>query len=326
MQLPSVAVVIPVRNGAQRLPACLGSLRDLDYPAGRLEVVIADGRSSDATRAVAESFGARVVDNPRQLVASGRNTGFLAARAEVIAFTDDDCTFDRDWLRNAVVHLADPGVAGVGGPTLVPPDESPFGRAVAFLFRLGVRFAGSVHAETVAQARDVADLPGCNMVYRADALARVMPCPETLITCEDVELGCRLRDLGYRLRSVPDVRVLHNKRPTPRGLFRQMVRFARGRVQLSRHRSGVLRPAHVIAGVALPVAMLLLPLAAASLPLMLMGLFLAALAETRSLGVAARAAVVVPAAIAAWSWGFVRETLAPTTTDESEFRWSRHAG
>ena len=325
-KLPTVAIVIPVRNGAARLPACLQSIRELDYPADRVEVLIADGRSTDGTRTVAEAFGARVVDNPHELVASGRNAGFAAARAEVVAFTDDDCTFDREWLRNAVTHLQEPGLAGVGGPTLVPPDESAFGKAVAYFFRLGVRFADSVHAEEVPTPRDVTDLPGCNMVYRHEALEKVMPCPETLITCEDVELGCRLRDRGYRLRSAPDVRVFHHKRPTPGRFYRQIARFAMGRMQLSRRRAEVLRPTHIVAGMAIPMALLLSPVVAPATPLVLLAIFVLALIDTRSAGVAARAAFVVPGAVAAWSWGFLREWLFPTSTDDMEFDWSRYAG
>ncbi len=332
-EAPLVSVVIPVKDGAERLPACLESLRRLDWPAHRLEVIVADGRSRDATRDLAAAMGARVVDNPRCLVAAGRNVGFDASRGDVVAFTDDDCTFDPGWLRGAVRQLRDPAIAGVGGPTLVPDDETPFGKAVAVFFRLGVRFAGSVHAETVDAERDVDDLPGCNMIYRREALARVMPAPETLVTAEDVELGFRLRGLGFRLRCAPDVRVWHHKRSTPGRFLRQMKRFAQGRVQLSRRRKGVLRPAHVAAGLALPAlgaALVLLawlrPEALLVAPAALAALWLVLLAATRSVGLSSRAVIAVVGGLAAWSYGFTREWLFPVTTDEERFDWQGHSG
>ena len=76
---PLISVCIPVKNGGSRLGRCLQSLRDLDYPQDRLEIIIADGRSTDDTVEVAKAFGSRVLDNPGQIVASGRNVAFSAA-------------------------------------------------------------------------------------------------------------------------------------------------------------------------------------------------------------------------------------------------------
>ncbi len=77
--LPKISVCIPVLNGAPRLPDCLTSLRALDYPQDLIEIVIADGGSTDGTCEVALSFGAHVLDNPGKTVAAGRNVAFAAA-------------------------------------------------------------------------------------------------------------------------------------------------------------------------------------------------------------------------------------------------------
>jgi GT2 family glycosyltransferase len=323
---PFVSIVIPVKNGAGRLECCLDSLARQRYPRESVEVIVVDGRSTDATRAVAESRGARVVDNPRELVAAGRNVGFRHARGEIVAFTDDDCTFPEDWLERATIHFQDPCVAGLGGPTRMPADESHFGKAVSFLFEIGVRAASSVHAEKVEVKRIVSDLPGCNMFYRHSALEQVMPVIETLVTAEDVELGFRLRKAGFRLFTVPDVSVLHHKRPTPRRFFRQMYRFAIGRLQVGRRHVGALRPAHVVAGMAIPASVLLLPLALIGLPVLALSLFVMALAQTGAAAVAIRVPVVVIGGVFAWSAGFMRELLCPLPTDEHQFDWSGHAG
>ncbi len=183
-----------------------------------------------------------------------------------------------------------------------------------------------MHAEKIEGLRDATDLPGCNMFYRREALEQVMPIVETLVTGEDVELGFRLRELGLRLYAVPDVAVWHHKRPTPRRFFRQMRRFAIGRLQVGRRRRGALRTAHVAAGLALPVALLLLPLTIAlALPSALI-IAAAALWRTRSLSVALWAPVVLAGGLAAWSAGFLGEWLRPTPVDEAGFDWSRHAG
>ena len=320
--LPLISVVIPVLNGEALLPKCLASLRSQDYPLDRLEIIVADGGSTDRTREIASAFGARIVHNVGRTVAPGRNVGFSASQGDLVAFSDDDCVMDAQWLHRAVPYFADPNVGGVGGPTLMPGDETSFGRAVAFLFRLGVAFAGSVHRERVPAVTEAEDLPGCNAFYRRRALEAVMPACEALLTCDDVELNFRVRRAGFRLLSVPDVKVWHYKRPTPRRLWRQMYRFAIGRVQVGRRDRAMIKFPHIVTGLALPIGLLVLgsaPLAsprvmAATLlacPVGLAGMVLAAWATTGSWATAVRVPAVMVIAILAWSLGFLRELLWP---------------
>ena len=59
-----------------------------------------------------------------------RNTGIAAAQGEVIAFTDADCRTDADWLYFLVRALLEDGFAAVGGPNLLPPEDSAVATAV----------------------------------------------------------------------------------------------------------------------------------------------------------------------------------------------------
>jgi glycosyltransferase involved in cell wall biosynthesis len=99
-----VSVVISTYNRAEVLPHALNSLLQQRPPGLRYEVVVVDNNSTDSTRAVVESFATRGCLNlrylfePRQGVAYGRNTGILASRAAIIAFTDDDVTVGPDWV------------------------------------------------------------------------------------------------------------------------------------------------------------------------------------------------------------------------------------
>lgn len=109
------SVVIPARNAACALAACLASVNRLD-PAP-LEVIVVDDASSDETATIAERAGARVL----RLAANkgpglARNAGVHVARGSTIAFTDADCQVPEDWL--AVFHRElDPGrYSGITGP------------------------------------------------------------------------------------------------------------------------------------------------------------------------------------------------------------------
>jgi glycosyltransferase involved in cell wall biosynthesis len=99
-----LSVIIPTLNAAGDLPLCLESLLP-GLEAGLIrEVIIADGGSSDATRAIAEATGARVVD-----AASGRGArkraGADAARGEWMLFLHPGTALSRDWTERVDAHM-----------------------------------------------------------------------------------------------------------------------------------------------------------------------------------------------------------------------------
>jgi glycosyltransferase involved in cell wall biosynthesis len=95
------SVVIPVRNDGEILRRCLESLSKSDYPGNLIEIIVADGLSTDDTAAVAASYGARVIANEKKIVAPARNIGFAASTGEIVAFIDADCVLDAGWVWNS---------------------------------------------------------------------------------------------------------------------------------------------------------------------------------------------------------------------------------
>ena len=232
--LPFVSIIIPMYNAASTLGQCLDSLTHLDYPMERLEILCVDGRSTDTSREIAAAYPVRLLDNPQRGVVSGRNRGWEAARGELIAFSDADCTFDASWIRAAVRYFTDATVAGVTGPIELPVGGNTLGTCINLLFRLAATFAGGGHENEVPIVRPAKHLPTCNAIFRASLLRKVMPIPEHFVTGEDVAMSHQLQLWGYQLLSVPDVRVQHGKRSTLIGFAKQMHWYARARRQLSR--------------------------------------------------------------------------------------------
>ena len=313
-------MIIPAKNEERILPRCLESLRNVDYPKDRIEMIIANGLSSDHTHEAALRYGAKVVLNERQIVVSGRNRGFEAATGDVIAFTDADCIFDPQWLRNSLKYFGDKQVGGVGGTILTAEESSSFERAVVILFGLAEHLQATIHLQNVVAVRDVADIPGCCAIYRKDVLSEVMPVDENLLTAEDVWMNACIRKRGYKLILAPDVMVRHNHRSSPRAFLRQMYRFAIGRLQVGKRDRTLLGYLHILAGLGLPFFFL----AAGSLCILGQVLFLLALGfvlvgvlgalafrRARSLRVAANFPLVVLLFVLAWSGGFLRELFLP---------------
>ncbi|MCQ1952498.1 glycosyltransferase family A protein [Arthrobacter sp. zg-Y238] len=119
-ELPAVSVVIPCRNDAVLLEACLQSLARQSLPPR--EIVVVDNNSSDASAEVARRFGARVVFEPAAGIPAAAGAGYDAASERldpdaVIARCDADCVLPPDWIaRIAEAFAADPKLEVLSGP------------------------------------------------------------------------------------------------------------------------------------------------------------------------------------------------------------------
>jgi glycosyltransferase involved in cell wall biosynthesis len=123
-----LSAIVCSHNGAETLPTALQSLRRQTLAESEMEVIVVDDGSSDETPEIALAAGVRVVRlDPSEGTARARNAGVLAARADVVAFIDDDCEADRDWANEIVRAFADPDLVGVGGK-IVPDSPSGFVR------------------------------------------------------------------------------------------------------------------------------------------------------------------------------------------------------
>lgn len=128
---PTVSVIVPARNEARDIEACLDSLRKTDYPKDQLEIIVVDDFSTDGTaeRVKARQPAGRVepADDPVRLVEmaarASRNgnhkpaavaRGVEAAEGTIILTTDADCTVPPTWIKSMVRHCTTdtPFVAG----------------------------------------------------------------------------------------------------------------------------------------------------------------------------------------------------------------------
>ncbi len=310
---PLFSIIVPVKNEGLLLEKFLQSAKKLNYPKRKIEVIIADGASTDNTKQIALKHGAKVVNNPKQTVAPGRNVAFKKAKGKYIAFSDADCLVDENWLSNSLKYFKNRKIAGVGGPNFTPPDANNFAKAVGFFMSQAAFLTGSIHGRNLPYIREVKSIPGCNSIYRKDILEKVMPLDESLLTCEETEMNQRILDLGYKLLTVPDVFVWHYHRSTPQRLAKQFYRWAIGRLQTGKKRGKMLNLIHVVVGLTIPIV-IFLPKTFIVLGVIVLGLataFLFALIKTKSLKIALNLPLVVLIVAFAWSVGFLRELLFP---------------
>ena len=133
--MPWLSVIIPCLNEEQNLPQCLASLVAQDYPKDRLEVLVVDGGSDDATRSVASSFSGslnvRLVDNADRREAEwGKGLAIRQSTADLIQCMDADMWLtDASMLRRLASPLAeDADLAGSIAPYQISPSTSIWSR------------------------------------------------------------------------------------------------------------------------------------------------------------------------------------------------------
>jgi succinoglycan biosynthesis protein ExoA len=215
-----VSIVLPTFQEEDFIFDCLTSLKAQSYPFID-EILVVDGRSTDATRQIAEEFGhgVRVVDNPGRTAAAAMNVGIATARNEVIVRVDAHTLYDRDYVSMSVKALASTGATMVGG-RMTPIGTTRFGRAVAAVtsspFGVG---PGRFHYADKAQQVETVYL-GC---FKKRDIIAVGGYDDVNLqwAAEDQELNFRLRKAGGTIWLDPSIRSVYFPRQTPRALWRQ---------------------------------------------------------------------------------------------------------
>ena len=223
---PKVSVVVASYNGARTLKACLDSLTRLNYPD--YEIILVDDGSTDGTPEIARSFpGIRCVRQDNHGLSVARNTGIAAAAGEIVAFTDSDCRADEDWLHYLVSGLVSSEFVGMGGPNLLPPDDSCVAAAVL------VSPGGPAHV--MLNDREAEHVPGCNMAFYKWALEEIGGFdPVFRKAGDDVDVCWRLQERGYRIGFSPAGFVWHYRRSTVPAYLRQQAGYGEAEALLAR--------------------------------------------------------------------------------------------
>jgi GT2 family glycosyltransferase len=197
-------------------------------------IVVADHNPALLQRAT-EAFtsdSVRVIGNDRTTGLSGaRNTGFLAAKGEIVAFLDDDAAADPCWLAEMLAPYDDPDVGAVGGRAVpVWPDGSaPPWLPAELYWIVGCAYTG----QPVGPA-EVRNIMGCAMSFRRDHLERLGGFAESVGRTAELPLGCEETELCIRLRQqVPGAKVILQ----PAATVRHRVSADRTRRRYVRQRS-----------------------------------------------------------------------------------------
>lgn len=234
---PLISVIVPVRNEGPFIASTLEQILRQDYPADGYEIIVADGRSTDSTRQIVSAMArrhpnVRLVDNPKCWSSAGRNAAIRVARGQIIVVIDGHCQLlDEHYLANVAETFATSGADCLGRPQPQDvPDTDDVGRAIAAARAswLGHHFSSYIYStkERFVPAHSVA------VAYRRSVFDRVGMFDESFDACEDVELNHRVDRAGMKCFFTPKIQVRYYPRTSLGQLFRQLVRYGRGRARL----------------------------------------------------------------------------------------------
>ena len=136
---PSVAVIIAAHDEESVIEARIANLHALDYPADSLELVVTSDASTDGTEELAEAAGARVIRNARGGKVAAQNRAVRETDAEIVAFSDANCTWQPDALKKLVRNFADPKVAYVCGRLNIQSDDGRNKEGLYWRYELALR-------------------------------------------------------------------------------------------------------------------------------------------------------------------------------------------
>ena len=249
---PKVSFLIPLLNEEKTLAQALDSLFALEYPAEKIEILLAIGKCTDNTRLIAEEYmkkhaNIQIFENPTGNTAIGRNICIQHSTGEMLMNYSGHVITQKNLLIELAVKLQglSAEVAAVGCSNLSPGKQNFVGEVsgAAFLGFMGGRNFFSQNA-VFTEERYTDHLSfSC---YRKEIVEKVGNFDPVFWCGQDYELDIRIRKAGYKILYTPKTRVYHFKRDSVRSLWRQMFRYGVARAKMVKKHPDTLKFFHLL--------------------------------------------------------------------------------
>jgi cellulose synthase/poly-beta-1,6-N-acetylglucosamine synthase-like glycosyltransferase len=258
---PFVSIIVPVRNAERTIEETFNYLFKVNYPHDKLEIIIADGGSTDKTLEITKKFQAKypfitIVEVPNcPSPGHARNAAIKVAKGEYLVFTDGDCAPEPSWLEELLLPFSkDDKIGGVGGEihTLRTDPNNITESYCEQIGFLSVRGRFNIKEEGY--------MPGIDDMSPSQVSADRCPFFATANVCfskkavdaaggqfwhhptgEDVEFSLQIQKAGFKLYYAPKAIVNHMHRVDLKSFNKQWYGYGKGHAFLvEKHASQVL--------------------------------------------------------------------------------------
>ena len=246
---PFVSIISPVRNAERTIDTTMEYLLNVDYPRDRMEIILADGGSTDKTRDIIKKWQEkydfiRLVEVPdSKSPGHARNAALKEIKGDYILFTDGDCAPHKDWIDRMMEPFSkDPEIGMVGGEiyTLRTDDNNDteaYCEQAGFLSigdRVGKKEGGYYPEIKKDLPHEVNGSQTCPFFATANLAVSKKAAESAGMefwhepTGEDVDFNLRILKNGFKLYFQPSAIVDHMHRATPKLFYKQLYGYGFG--------------------------------------------------------------------------------------------------
>ncbi|HID25584.1 MAG TPA: glycosyltransferase family 2 protein [Thermoplasmata archaeon] len=275
IRCPKVSFIMPVLNEEKTIEKCLDSIMNLDYPKDKIEILIAEGPSTDNTHKIVESYAKKcknikLLENPTGNTAVGRNICIEHATGKMLMNYSGHVVAEKNLLRVLALKLLrlPKEVAGVGCSNISPEEGQNFvGKVSGVAFSSFMGGKNFFPQNAVFNEEKFVDHMSFTC-YRKEVVEEVKGFDPEFWCGQDAELDIRIKKAGYKILYTPETRVYHFKRAEIKSLFRQMYRYGVARAKIIKKHPDTLRLSHLLGtGFVTGILVLLILLILGLLPL-----------------------------------------------------------
>ena len=233
---PTVSILVPARNEEKVIERILQRMTELTYPKDKLQVIVVDDGSTDATPSIAQHYSnickhIMVVHRKQDEGGKGKpaalNAGLKYANGEVILCFDADYYPQKDIVEKLAQEFADPKVGAVQGRVTVLNEPKNLVTRIVALERIG---GYRVDQEARENLTLITQFGGTVGGFRRSLLEALGGWDESMLA-EDTDLTFRVYLAGYKVRYVGDAESYEEAVDNWRAYWKQRYRWSRGHME-----------------------------------------------------------------------------------------------
>ncbi len=231
--VPFFSVIIPTYDRPLQLTTCVNALTKLNYPRDRFEVLVVDDGSPTSLREVVKTFGdainVKLLCQDNTGPAGARNFGAAHATGDFLAFTDDDCEPEVNWLSAFANRFREDSRRVLGGRTINALEQNPYSATSQLI--IDVVYEHFNNDEDGARF-----FASNNFAVSAEVFQQLKGFDAKFLTSEDRDFCARAIQRGIKLSYAPDAVIKHAHQLTLSTLWRQHYNYGRGAMRFHRAR------------------------------------------------------------------------------------------